>query len=96
MMQKALLVRQICQAAQPKADFMKVMLLAEPVHAQQHVWMWRREVLPSKSKLYEAIAKDPQDEVSFNSHTWHQQHSTFYVMHMHMGHDHQAKVCMTL
>lgn len=64
MMQKAKLVRQICQAAQPKADVMKVMLLAEPIHAEQEVWMWRREVLSSKSKLYEAIAQDPQDEVS--------------------------------
>lgn len=81
-MEKAVLIQEICQDAKPKADFMKVMLLGAPVHAEQEVWMWRREVLSSKLKLHEAIAQDPQDEVR---NTWHQQHSTF-SHDMHMGH----------
>lgn len=47
-MEKAVIIRDICRAAQPQADVMKVMLLAEPVHVQPEVWLWRRKVLFSQ------------------------------------------------
>ena len=91
-MKKAALVLEICQNVQPMADVIKVMLLVEPVDVPHGVYMWRQDVLYSKSHLYEAIAKDPRDGVSY-SHTWHLKHFAFQC-DMRMGH--QAKVCTTL